>query len=79
MRCQHTDVALEGSSPPFSLVNPWSIYIIAPIMIEIFLGISNNGQGTCMEETLPNRVPEVQASKIAVSAEPSGRSLSSQL
>jgi len=33
----------------------------------------------CIEETLPRRVPEVQESKIAVSAEPFGRPFTSQL
>ena len=79
MRCRRTNITLEGPGPTFSPVNPWSIYVIAPIMVEIFLGISNSGQGMCMEETLPNRVPEVQESKIAMSVEPLGRGFTSKL
>jgi len=78
LRCRLTDVVLEGSAPTSSPVDPWQIHIIAPIMVKVFLGVSDSGHRVCMEEILPNRVPEVD-SKIAVSTEPLGRGLTSQL
>ena len=72
-RRQLTDVVLEGSAATLSLTDPRAIYVVAPIMVEVFLGISNGGRRACMEEMLPNRVPELQESKIAVSDEPGGR------
>ena len=46
-------------------------------MVKVFLGVSDSGHRVCMEEILPNRVPEVD-SKIAVSTEPLGRGFTSQ-
>jgi len=67
------DVAiLAGFSPTFSLVDPWPIHIVAPVMDKIFPGVSGSGQRGA-EDILPNKVPELQESKIAVSAEPLGR------
>ena len=79
VRCRLTDVVLHGSTCTFSLVNPRSIYIVALIVTEVFLGISGSEQRVRMEGTLPNKVPEVQESKIAVSAEPLGRPFTSKL
>ena len=78
VRRLRTDVVLEGFTPTSSLVDPRPIYIITLIMAKVFPGVSGSGKKG-VDETLPNRVPELQESKIAVSAEPSGRGLTSQL
>ena len=52
---------------PISLVNPRHIHIVALVVLEVFLGMSDSGWEICVE-TLPNSVPEVQESKMAVSA-----------
>ena len=62
---------------PISLVNPRHIHIVALVVLEVFLGMSDSGWEICVE-TLPNSVPEVQESKMAVSAEPSGRPLTNK-
>jgi len=75
---RRTDVVSKGVAPTTSLVDPRPIHIVALVVLEIFLGMSNSGWEMCVEETLPNSVPEVQESKMAVSAEPLGRPLTNK-
>ena len=72
-RWRLTDVVLEGFAPTLSLVDPRAIHVVALIMVEVFLSISNGARWTWVEETLPSKVPELQESKIAVSEAPGGK------
>jgi len=78
VRYRRTDAVLEGFAPTLPLVDPWPIHIVTLIMGKIFPGVSGSGQRG-VEDILPKRVPELQESKIAVSAEPFGRGLTSNL
>ena len=51
---RRTDVVLEGVALTFPLVDPWPIYIVALIMVKVFLGVSDGGQGVCAEENYPS-------------------------
>jgi len=77
LQCPLTDVVSDGVAPT-SLADPWQIHIIALRMVKGFLGVSHSRHQVCIGDILPNRVPEAE-SKIAVSAEPSGRGFTSQL
>jgi len=79
LRLRGCDAIWEGVAPTFSLVDPRSVDIIALIMSKVFPGVSGSAGGRESGGTLPNRVPELHESKIAVSAEPFGRGLTSQL
>lgn len=79
VRSRRTDAVLVGEASAFSLVDPRSIHIVALVMGEVFLGISGSKQRICTGGTLPNKVPELQQSKIAVREEPLGSSFTSSL
>ena len=78
-RRRRTHAVLEGVAPTPSFVDPWPVYGIALVMVKIFLGVSDGVQRGCAGETLPNKVPELQESKIATSEAPLGRGLTSNL
>ena len=72
-RWQLASIVFWGFAPASVLVDPRVIHVIALMMVEVFLGMSNSGRRAGIEETLPSRVPELQESKIVVSEQPGGR------